>query len=72
VLAGRLIGVAGRFQREGLVVHIVADRLMDLSFLLGELARGEALLNPPLARADEVRRPGHDARELPYRSRDFH
>jgi len=72
VLAGRLIGVAGRLQREGLVVHIVADRLMDLSFLLGELARGEALLNPPLARADEVRRPGHDARELPYRSRDFH
>ena len=71
VLTGRLIGVAGRLQREGMVVHVVADRLMDLSFLLGELARGE-ILNPPLARADEVRRPGHDARELPYRSRDFH
>jgi len=71
VLTGRLIGVAGRLQREGLVVHVVADRLMDLSFLLGELARGE-ILNPPLARADEVRRPGRDARALPYRSRDFH
>src|SRR5579871_5455590 len=71
VLTGRLIGVVGRLQREGQVVHVVADRLMDLSFLLSELARGE-ILNPPLARADEVRRPGQDARALPYRSRDFH
>jgi error-prone DNA polymerase len=71
VLTGRLIGVVGRLQREGIVVHVVAEKLLDLSHLLSDLARGE-ILSPPLARADEVRRPGHDARELPYRSRDFH
>jgi error-prone DNA polymerase len=72
VLTARLIGVVGRVQREGLVVHVVAERLVDLSHLLSELARGAASAPVPLARADEVRRPGRDLRSRDYRSRDFH
>jgi error-prone DNA polymerase len=72
VLTARLIGVVGRVQREGLVIHIVAQRLIDLSHLLSDLARGAAPAPAPLARADEVRRPGRDLRNRDYRSRDFH
>jgi error-prone DNA polymerase len=72
VLTSRLMGVLGRLQREGLVTHVVADRLVDLSHLLAELADGAPSPPAPLARADEVLRPGRDHRVLPYHSRDFH
>ncbi|MEW5726674.1 MAG: error-prone DNA polymerase [Pseudomonadota bacterium] len=36
-LRGRLIGVEGRLQRDGMVVHLVADRLLDLSPRLAAL-----------------------------------
>jgi error-prone DNA polymerase len=72
VLTAHLMGVVGRLQREGLVIHVVADRLVDMSFLLGELAAGSPSPPAPLARADEVARPGHDPRVVGYRSRDFH
>ena len=57
VLASRLLAVEGRLQREGLVIHVVARRLYDLSHRLATLgtACGPA-------------RPG---RRL-YPSRDFH
>ncbi len=37
MLAARLLGVAGRLQREGEIRHIVVDRLEDRSALLGSL-----------------------------------
>jgi len=37
VLRGSLIGVEGRLQRDGLVIHVVADRLADLSPRLARL-----------------------------------
>jgi len=37
VLGARLLGVYGRIEREGEVVHLVAGRLVDLSELLGPL-----------------------------------
>ena len=37
LLGARLLGVYGRIEREGTVVHLVAGRLMDLSHLLGAL-----------------------------------
>jgi error-prone DNA polymerase len=40
VLAARLLGVQGRVQREGIVVHVLAERLFDLSALLAELEPG--------------------------------
>jgi DNA polymerase III alpha subunit len=37
VLAGRLLRVTGRVQRDGLVVHIVADLIEDISPMLDSL-----------------------------------
>jgi error-prone DNA polymerase len=38
LLGARLLGVYGRIEREGTVVHLVAGRLVDWSYLLGTLA----------------------------------
>lgn len=57
VIAGRLVRVTGRIQRDGQVVHVVADLIEDLSPLLDTLAMGARELPTPLANADEVRRP---------------
>ncbi|MEE8501338.1 MAG: hypothetical protein V3S23_01335, partial [Kiloniellales bacterium] len=78
------------------VIHLVAQRMTDLSARLSALAaplqgvaeprRGgaepevpsEPPLEPPRARADEVKRPGRALRRLPagpdplYPSRNFH
>ena len=82
VVTGRLVKVVGQLQREGLVTHIVAHRLFDLSDYLDGLSRIDAPFENALARADEVARPGRDhrdkaARRTPaldvmYPSRDFH
>jgi error-prone DNA polymerase len=67
VMAGRLVAVRGIVQKEGIVIHVVSERLVDLS---GELG---ALFAPlPRGRGDEVAHGGHDQRELQQRSRDFH
>ena len=58
LLKARLLQVEGRLQREGLVIHIVADRLVDLTPLLHSLAEPAVpLLQPALAHADEVKKP---------------
>jgi error-prone DNA polymerase len=72
VLGCPLIVVEGRLQREGIVVHVIAERLVDRGDLLRSLDRAEPPLPPPLARADEVRRPGHDTRGIKIASRNFH
>jgi len=77
VLGAQMMLAEGRLQREGLVIHVVADRLADRTDMLRDLAQGAAgspvALPSPLARADEVSRPSHERRPPPrYRSRDFH
>ncbi|MDX1710575.1 MAG: OB-fold nucleic acid binding domain-containing protein, partial [Rhodovibrionaceae bacterium] len=83
VLKSSLLGVEGRLQREGAVIHVVAERIFDLTPMLAELkpVPGEAsadtaaefprgrdivipLLDNPLARADEVKRPTIDQRGI--------
>ena len=65
VLGGRVVAVTGRLQKEGIVIHVVANRVVDLSHRLGELK--DPL--PPLA-------PGFTLVPAPqeggFRSRDFH
>lgn len=39
VMAGRLLRVTGRLQRESGVVHVVAEHIEDISHLLDELLR---------------------------------
>jgi error-prone DNA polymerase len=54
LLGARLLAVHGKLQRQGLVIHVVADRLDDLSSELGLLSADDAM-DAPVARADEVR-----------------
>jgi error-prone DNA polymerase len=66
VLGARLLGVTGRVQREGRVIHVVVEHLDDLSPRLAWLTDGT--LDPSgfagaIANADEVRRPTRDQRE---------
>ena len=86
VLTSRLLFVRGRIQKEGIVIHVVADDLEDWTGELSLLSSedfGEAVI----ARADGVKHPGHDPRDGNYgkeeqkrmraarfvpRSRDFH
>lgn len=37
VVAGRCLRVTGRVQREGIVVHLVAERIEDISAMLDEI-----------------------------------
>ena len=62
VLGARYVSVSGRVQSESGVIHVVAEKLDDLTFLLGRLADQGADIDA-LARADEVRRPVEEMRE---------
>ncbi len=56
VLGARLISVTGKLQSESGVIHVVADRIEDLSPLLRQLSE-EHDLTETAARADGVKRP---------------
>jgi error-prone DNA polymerase len=56
VIGARFVAVGGKLQNEAGVIHIIADRMEDLTSWLGQLsAEGPEI--EALARADEVRRP---------------
>ena len=81
VMGARLMLIRGRVQRAGDIIHVVAARVEDRTPWLALLMEDGRLLRNPLARADEVARPGPDpqpaarhprqARVIP-KSRDFH
>jgi error-prone DNA polymerase len=60
VMGSTLLVCTGRLQREGIVIHVIADRLADLSRWLRRLSEPD----PALARVG--------APELAVRSHDFH
>jgi error-prone DNA polymerase len=59
VLGARLISVTGMVQSDQGVIHVIAQRLDDLTSILGQLAAASAPITS-LARADEVNRTPHD------------
>lgn len=67
VLGARLICVTGRLQSESGVIHIVAQKLEDLTPALGEIETAGlneySLQNEGLDNADEVRSPVMDSRQ---------
>ena len=82
VIAGRLVRVTGRIERDGPVTHVIAERVEDLSHLLATLGR-PVIIDANDGRADEVKRPvggslrssarhpREQAKKL-FPSRDFH
>ncbi len=64
VMTSQFLEVRGRIEREGLVIHVIANELIDLSDRLRALGEGEAQL-PNL---EKVHREG----SWKPRSRDFH
>ena len=84
VMGARLMLIKGRVQKTGEILHVVATTIEDKSDWLPLLTEDGTLLRNPLARADEVVRPGPDpyqqqpparhprqVRVIP-KSRDFH
>jgi error-prone DNA polymerase len=64
VMGARYVAVTGRMQKESDVIHVVADRLDDLTPLLARLSEDAA---PPeaLAHADAVKHPHAEDRPKP-------
>ena len=75
VLSARMIAVRGRVQREGEVIHVVADSLEDLSPLLASLGRIDDDFPLRTGRGDEAKHGGApDPREhgsIRVPTRDF-
>ena len=69
VLGAQLMAVRGRVQKEGLVIHIVAETLIDRTDLLRRLAETDHALEAPVARADRVKRPSDSGRPPPAHAR---
>jgi error-prone DNA polymerase len=67
VMSGRFLAVRGRLQRAGLVIHVVAERFIDLSAELPWLREGGDLFAPKFS-GDQ-----HPIdTQLLLKSRDFH
>jgi error-prone DNA polymerase len=70
-----MMGVKGRIQREGEVVHLVVQELADLSADLASIGNREAPFPLPHGRGDEFHHgsPGTDARSQPreWKTRDI-
>ncbi|HXW19622.1 MAG TPA: error-prone DNA polymerase, partial [Roseiarcus sp.] len=62
VIGGRFIAVTGKLQSESGVIHVVADRMEDLTPTLGLLSEHGGEISA-LARADEARSSGPDPRD---------
>jgi len=58
VLGAQLMVVRGRVQKEGIVVHVVADELIDRSDLLRRLGDTEKPFAAPIAHADHAKSSG--------------
>lgn len=70
VMTGRLLRITGRLQREGIVTHVIARNIIDLSPLLDTLGDAAATgdrIDPSRDNADEARRPVPEGRSGPQR-----
>ena len=72
VIAGRLLRITGKLQREGSVSHLIAGRIEDLSPWLDRLGMAPGTANAAKHPAQpRARHPREQARRL-FPSRDFH
>ena len=70
ILATSMLAVRGRIQREGEVVHLVVQRVTDLSAELASVGELEAAFPLPHGRGDQIREGGSDPdlRTAPHRA----
>jgi error-prone DNA polymerase len=68
VLGARLMVVEGKLQREGIVIHVVADRIIDRTDLLRGLGNidVDGAFDGVLSRADEMKQP-HGKQVVPVK-----
>jgi error-prone DNA polymerase len=77
ILSARMMAVKGRIQREGEVVHLVAQHLTDLSLALASVGDRNVTFSLPHGHGDKFHHgsPGLDPRSLPPKgltTRDVH
>jgi len=63
ILGARMLAVRGQLQREGLVVHIIAEQLSDMTPHLLDLSNGLDIGERVLARGDEGKSGPHPGRD---------
>ncbi|KQO77625.1 error-prone DNA polymerase [Rhizobium sp. Leaf262] len=70
ILSAGMVGIYGKLQREGEVVHLVAHRVTDLSDVLKSVGEREGPFPLPHGRGDEFHHgiPPEDRRRMPKRS----
>jgi len=72
ILSSSMVGCTGKLQREGEVIHVVADRLVDMSGLLRSVGSRDEAFVPVTGRGDEAKHGGSpDSREIKVKTRDF-
>jgi len=75
VMSASMLGCRGKVQKEGEVIHVVADQLTDLSDLLASVGQRDGAFPVARGRGDAVTHPnGGDPREagIKVKTRDFH
>lgn len=76
ILSASMLGVWGKVQREGEVIHLVAHRLTDLSAMLRSVGDRDQLFTLPHGRGDEAKTGGsgdqRDAKAKGLRARDIY
>ena len=68
ILRASLLYAEGIVQKDGIVIHILAERLTDMSGLLYDLTADAPVVSPVSARADRLR---HNRRSVPVLPRRF-
>jgi error-prone DNA polymerase len=70
LMTAQFLAVRGRIQREGLVIHVVAEELIDLTHELKRLSDGTSTMPKPA----KDHREGGGSWQPPWtpKSRDFH
>ncbi|MFL5002849.1 MAG: error-prone DNA polymerase [Xanthobacteraceae bacterium] len=74
VMTARLLAATGTLQREGRVIHVIAERLTDLTSSLRRLrdhAIDPKLLDGAMSRADEFRREPRELKDAMPEGRNF-
>ena len=76
VLTSRLFGIKGRVQKEGIVIHVIADEIEDLTHELATIATADKISSdiPDLRAVGTMRHETEQLRAARFvpKSRDFH